>query len=288
MSRSESVSREELLELAWLEAMGLLDEVDGDRLNRLFHAASAAVQNEIRALQAKVVTEAALLADEVPDARLKGLAVTRIKDEQTAEQAALAPIASIGPRRTLTGSGAHQQAIEIIQLRAEYEVARGESSRWSRSAVLWRAASIVVGAMLLVSLYYNLASNHYAVRISQLALDANAREALIRELGPGYRDFAEGASLVRGLSSDLRGFSGAAAVYVNGRSGNSMVVAFGLREEARYTVRVIAEDGRAIELGSLVPSGHATLLRIDRNDGGQLAFARWEIVDASGEVVLHS
>ncbi|MBX3356233.1 MAG: hypothetical protein KF724_11125 [Phycisphaeraceae bacterium] len=287
MSSSESVSREELLDLAWLEAIGVLDEVDCDRMNRLFHAASTALQNEVRAVQASVVAELARHEEEEPAVNLRGTAITRVRDAMTAEQAALAPIASIGPRRG-GASPDPDQAIEIVRLRAECESTRSDVSRWSRAAVIWRAASIVVGALLLVSLYYNLASNYYAVRIGQLALDANARDALIRELGPGYRDFVDAATMVRGLAATQRGFSGAATVYVNSRSNQSLVVVFGLREEARYTVRLVSDDGRAVNVGTIVPSGPVALLRVDGVDGMQLAFSRWEIVDSAGEVVLRT
>ena len=55
--------REELLELASLDALGLLDEFDSAHFTRSFHAAPASVQDEIRRLQASIATDAALLSD---------------------------------------------------------------------------------------------------------------------------------------------------------------------------------------------------------------------------------
>jgi len=288
MSSPESISREELLELARLEAHGALDEVDSERLNRLFHLASAVLQSEIRALQASICADEVLLSDEEPATRLRGVTLMRVRDENTAEQAALAPIASIGPRRPGLHGLNPEREIELVELRVGIESTRQDATRWNRTAVMWRAASIVLGALLLVSLYYNLASNFYAVRIGQLALDANARETLMREIGPTYRDFTDAGCLVRGLASSERGFSGSATVYVNRRSGEAMVVAFGLPEEARFTVRVIGDDGVVTEFGTLTASGHATVLRLEGGDASQLAFARWEIVDQSGVVVLRT
>lgn len=288
MSLPESVSRDQLLELARLEALGVLEEVDSDRLNRLFHVASAALQTEVRALQASICSDESLLSEEEPPVRLRGVAIMRVRDECTAEQAALAPIASIGPRRGGAVGSNEDQAIELVRVRAAFESTRQDLARWNRTAVMWRAASIVAGALLIVSLYYNLASNLYAVRIGQMAMDSNARETLMREIGPTYRDFTDGASFVRGLASTERGFSGSATVYVNRRSGQAMIIAFGLPEEARFTVRLVNEDGTTADLGTLVSSGQATVLRVDSGDSYQMAYGRWEIVDQSGAVVLRT
>jgi len=287
MSALESMSHEELVELAILEAMGVLDEVDSAALNRLFHSQTVAVQSEIRALQASIAADPSLLSNEVPRAELRGLSLTRVRDEMAADHAALAPLATIGPRR---GGSADttEQLIELVQLRAAHSSVQGEASRWNRTAVLWRAASIMVGALLMVSLYYNLASNQYSVRIGQLALDANAREELARALGSSYRDFAEGGCLVRGLSAARPGFSGSVTAYVNRRSGDAMIIAFGLPEEIRYSVRAVSEDGSVTELGTIVPSSHHTVLRLSGADSFQLAFARLEVVDPSGMVVLRT
>ncbi|MBM4112943.1 MAG: hypothetical protein FJ253_06155 [Phycisphaerae bacterium] len=281
------MSREELVELSILEAAGLLDEVDSTLLNRLFHAAPPALQAEVRALQASIASSPTLLADDEPHAELGARCVMRIKDEMAADHAALAPIATIGPRRPVPVSAA-DQVIELVELRASNHAMRTDALRWSRAAVMWRAASVVIGALLLVSLYYNLASNLYSVRIGQLALDANAREELARVLGTSYREFAEGGCLVRGMSAAQVGFSGAATAYVNRRTGEALVVAFGLPEEIPYTVRIVADNGQATDVGLLRASNHTTLLRITNADGFQLAFGRLEIVDPSGAVILHS
>lgn len=287
MSNSDSVSREELMELAVLEAAGLLDDVDSSLLNRLFHAAPPSLQTEVRALQAAIAADSTMLSDEEPRIDLRGRVITRIRDEMSADQAALAPIATIGPRRASSMSST-EQVIELVELRAAQHATRAESMRWNRAAVMWRAASVVVGALLLVSLYYNLASNLTSVRIGQLALDASTREELTRMLGTSYREFAEGNCHVRGFAAERVGFSGAATVHVNRRTGDALVVAFGLPEEIEYTVRLVNDDGTATEVGSIKSAGHTTVLRVVGGDGLRLAFNRIEIVDPAGNVVLHS
>lgn len=67
-----------------------------------------------------------------------------------------------------------------------------------------------------------------------------------------------------------------------------MIIAFGLPEEIRYSVRAVSEDGSVTELGTIVPSSHHTVLRLSGADSFQLAFARLEVVDPSGMVVLRT
>lgn len=287
MTLPENVSREELLELAKFEAQGVLDEVDCERLNRLFHSATPALQSEIRAVQAVLCADETLHSAEEPDPRLRAMALTRVRDEIAAEQAALAPVATIGPRRAGAGASVTnpEQTIEIVRLRAACESIRGDLGRWNRTAIMWRAASIMLAALLVVSLYYHFAVSASAVRIGQLALEANARDELMRELGPLYRDFVDGSSTVRGLAANQRGFSGSVNVFVNRTKNQSLIVAHGLPQEIRFTVRVVADDGTVTEVGPLMASGPTTVLRVD---GAELlhAFGRWEVVDASGAVVL--
>lgn len=287
MTLPDNVSREELLELAKFEAQGVLDEVDCERLNRLFHGATPVLQAEIRAVQASLCAEEMLLASDEPDTRLRAMALTRVRDEIAAEQAALAPVATIGPRHAVavTGVTNPEQTIEIFRLRAACESARGDLARWNRTAIMWRAASFVLGALLVVSLYYHFAVSSSAVRIGQLALEANARDELIKELGPLYRDFVDSSSMVRGLSAKQRGFSGAASVFVNRSQHQSLIIAHGLPQEIRFTVRLVADDGTITEVGPMMASSATTVLRVD---GADLlhAFGRWEVVDASGAVIL--
>ena len=93
---SDNPSRDELRELATLEVIGCLDEVESARLERLFEAARPSVQSEVRALQAQIAVEPSLRsAEAVPeDLRLRVLArlATAIEEAERAQ----APLASIG------------------------------------------------------------------------------------------------------------------------------------------------------------------------------------------------
>ncbi len=61
MSPPTPMTREELIELAALDALGLLDEYESALFTRSFHHAPAAVQKEIKDLQAAVTADPSLL-----------------------------------------------------------------------------------------------------------------------------------------------------------------------------------------------------------------------------------
>ncbi|MFZ9916151.1 MAG: hypothetical protein ACO3IB_12575, partial [Phycisphaerales bacterium] len=96
MHGSEEPTRDELLELATLEALGQLDEVEEARLDRAFRAASPSLQDEIRELQLRVATDPALRSSEPPPSSLRLRTLARVAHAIEEDAAAAAPIATIG------------------------------------------------------------------------------------------------------------------------------------------------------------------------------------------------
>lgn len=93
---AKPMSRDELLELAPLDALGLLDDFEAALFDRSFHHAPAAVQAEVSALQAEVAAMVGSLVREEPAAVLRSKVLVRIgaEVEEIAEQ--LKPLAHIG------------------------------------------------------------------------------------------------------------------------------------------------------------------------------------------------
>ena len=288
MSLPESMSREEMLELAQLDALGLLDEFESQAFNRYFHRATAALQEEIRALQAVIAADTSLLPAEEPVDTLGPRVVRAVKDSVAAEQAALAPIASIGPRRQFGAGHDAGQGMELMEARLVQQEARADAMRWTRSARTWRAASFVLGGLFLVSMYFNALTSRQAVVIGQLALNASTHRELARKIRARSGDLIENASVVRGMAPARGGVNGSATAYVD-RRGNAFVLALGLMEDAGpYTIRVVDEKGVATTVATFEVHQPVTAVRIDHADGMQLAFARLEILDATGAVVLRT
>lgn len=152
MNDSHSISsRDELLELAALDALGVLDAVESARFERAFDAAAPSLQAEARAVQDKVALDPTLLSDEAAPASLRLRTLARVADAIEADAAA--PIATIGPVRTQRASGASAQLIDrdVLVREVMERAAREQSPRQH----LWRAASLFLFAALLVALYFN-------------------------------------------------------------------------------------------------------------------------------------
>ena len=115
MTDSPNITRDEMLELAIADAMGVLDTVDSARFERAFAAAVPSLQAEVRAMQDRVVADRALLSDELPPASLRLKTLARVASAIEHERAAAAPIATIGPTRVTRG----MQGVRADEVRLE-------------------------------------------------------------------------------------------------------------------------------------------------------------------------
>ena len=80
MTSPEPMTRQELLELAALDALGLLDRYEAALYTRSFHYASAPVQDEIVRLQAEIVSDESLLPEEEPDDSLRERVLRKVAE----------------------------------------------------------------------------------------------------------------------------------------------------------------------------------------------------------------
>lgn len=136
MTSPEPMTREELLELAALDAFALLDDYESALFTRSFHHAPAAVQDEIQEIQAAFASEAALLPDAEPTPDLRQQVLDAVAKAVESEAVGFSPLAMIGRTRP-----------------AEKETA-GRIGLGS-SAQIWRAAAFVLAGVVLVSAYFN-------------------------------------------------------------------------------------------------------------------------------------
>ena len=67
----EQYNYKQLIELAVLDAHGLLEPIESDLFNRSFHDAPVAIQDEIIQMQRDIALDESLLPNETPRASLK-------------------------------------------------------------------------------------------------------------------------------------------------------------------------------------------------------------------------
>ena len=286
MNSPELLRREELIEQASLDALGLLDAFEAAHYAKSFHAAPASVQEEIRQLQAEIATDASLLSDEEPPAGLRGRVMGAVMDSIEHETRELQPIATIGSRaRRVAATGATATAADIAGVVRD-ERMHLQYRSMQRSVAVWRAASVALAASLLGSFLWLNVITHEAMSIAQLAQGQATQAQLIEMLGSDYATFSTDKTMrIRSLAA-LAGEPGAAILYCDPKNGDGYLVGFGLAQVGTYTIRSIADDGTTITLGQVIGGSRVTATRLARVDSTRLAHSRIEVVDDTGRPIL--
>ena len=92
MTTPSPMTREELLELAALDAFGLLDDYEAALFTRSFHHAPVAVQDEIKELQASFASDPVFVPDVQPATDLRHRVLDRVSKAIETESVELAPL----------------------------------------------------------------------------------------------------------------------------------------------------------------------------------------------------
>jgi hypothetical protein len=129
MTSPQTMTRQELLEHAALDALGLLDQFEADLYTRSFHHAPAAVQDEVLRLQAEIASDESLVASVAPDSALRERVLRAVAEAMERDAATLGPIASIGRAQSAAEASDHRR----LALSASGRPARSPSWRWATS-----------------------------------------------------------------------------------------------------------------------------------------------------------
>ena len=158
MTDGTNISREELLELASADALGVLDEVDSARFEKAFLAATPSVQAEVRAHQDRIACAPDLLASEQPPASLRLKTLARVA--AAVEENAAAPIATIGPARARAeGRGSIDRDAIVREILERTALERRPTQH------VWRAAALFLFAALVVALYFESQQRQISARL---------------------------------------------------------------------------------------------------------------------------
>ncbi len=272
MTSPEPMTRQELLELAALDALGLLDRYEAALYTRSFHYASAPVQDEIVRLQAEIVSDESLLPLDEPDSSLRERVLRKVAEAIEREASEFAPLATIGRRRR-HGPGE-----------------TGGHLAFGASGQFWRAAAFVMAGAVVVLAYFSSEANRTSNEIARLAL-TNDTEQLAVVLGPMGRGFVVGDSQKIALRPKKTGDNVVGAVYVNETTKLAFVFFDGLKRTNSddYTLRVVLEDGSNENLQTFRSSGIFSGFKVANLSASLLAsITKWEITDLAGAVILTS
>jgi hypothetical protein len=274
MTSPAPYTREELVELAALDALGLLDDYEAAHYTRSLLDAPATVQDEIRELQAQIAADQDLLPVEEPEAALRQQvlgAVARALDE---EASMFAPLATIGRNRA----------------RGEAGGGRGLGP----SGQFWRAAAFVLAGVGVVMAYFWSEVQRQSNRIAELALSNLTDHALATLVGPPVTEFLGDATATRVVLVAAREGSGAWANAIVREDGMGFLIFEKLpwSQDSEYALQVTLADGTSHTIRRFDSVSGAGIGGIVFDTAGlavsTLGTATWEVVTRSGVAILTS
>jgi hypothetical protein len=274
-------TREELLQLAPLEALGLLDELEDHRFARGFEVATPTVQDEIRDLQAAVAVEFGSAGVEGPERALRFKTLAAMSAAVEADDESCAPIASIGERAAMQMRRRSQLVVEGDAIAAT------RRDRDRRSSIFWRAAALALGSGLLVTLYFTNQLSSTARNLAQLVLLDLNKSDLRSQIGPSYSKFIESGS-ASAISLGSQSGSGAGVLFIEPSSNEALFLAFDIGDQVG-PFRLIARDatsGEEIELA--VVDSFSKLAAVQFDLGSVPAGSNFVLMDVNGEEILSS
>jgi hypothetical protein len=285
MNMNSEITMTELVELATLDAFGLLPPVDAVRFERAFMAAPADVQSELRRLQSNFAENELLLPDEEPDAALRQRVLAAVSHTIEVESDRLAPLATIGQTANVDAVDAHFDATDTGATMPNATL-RSHASVWT-----WRmAALILLGVTISLAIF-----GSDAYRQSKLLANAYIGKVTIdtieEQVGPQFTEFVANPNCHMHYMVSTNGI-GMIRVAVNERTGEAFVLgldldpAIGLGE-----LRLVDKQGNAhaiAMIGSDEPVTGQFIQSLDMQLFAADTFDRLELVDVNGAVVMRS
>jgi hypothetical protein len=265
MNDSHSISsRDELLELAALDALGVLDAVESARFERAFDAAVPSLQAEARSIQDKVALDPMLLSDEAAPASLRLRTLARVADAIEADAAA--PIATIGPVRTQRASGASAQLVDRDALVREVMERAAREQRPRQH--IWRAASLFLFAALLVALYFNSQQRELSERLVAYADNRMVDEA-VRALARTTKSFDFTAAREVAVFENGMPVQGVHAFF-DDASNRMVVYGLGVSSDSGTARVVCGADANAVMVVAAVVEnrGFSVMFDVPRDSAG--------------------
>ncbi|MBM4110798.1 MAG: hypothetical protein FJ254_05495 [Phycisphaerae bacterium] len=276
-------TRDELLELAELDALGALEPAEQARFERGLRDASPTLRAELHAVQDAAVLDPIGMCDVEPEAGLKYKVMARIADAVTASETELAPIASIGrpaaPQRVApiaapapatvslpapaplapAASAATTRDADVLERvtqaaeQTELERLRAMLDRARNHGYMLRAACIALASCLVVAGYALARQDSYAKEVTIAAISASSREDLKALLGPSVEPFLRDGIPSTALSGAAPSSTGGVIVWADPVTGSAFLAMVGLDASRKFEL-VARDAGQGTDL-TIVATG---------------------------------
>ena len=275
MTSVEPMTPRQLLELASLDALGLLDDVESALYTRSFHDAPATVQDEVLRLQVVIANDHLLLPGEDPDPDLRERVLKAVADA-LARDDSLAPLARIGRQRRERDRDGNGRRVHI---------------RLGGSGQFWRAASFALAGVSLIMGYFLAIGRQASNELYDAFIWDDTKKLAVLLTAPATEFLLDESEKVN-LEPVDDSAEYDASLYVNHEAGRVLILVSDLPDT----------DGRGYQLQAIAngsmeptvlkrfhcPAGFGGV-RIDELSVTLLATAvKWQIATIDGTVLLTS
>ena len=287
MSDSDRITFQQLCELADLDVLGLLEDVERSAFEQGFNQSTPLEQDQLRERQALLVTR--LLSDsatedsEGPSEELRERVLDAIHSENARLEASLAPLARIGRRRRERTHRSDSAESAFISAGADQTIRLRQAAR---SATIWRAASFGLMAGLLASLIAGVWISKDAQEANRLASQQSASEQLKERYSVDLDSMllANEDQHVLGLATEVA-TNGGLTVRLDKANNTVDLVVFGLKPGEYFVDYTI--DGQRNRIPFRLDH-RATVISLSNIPDGlasTLASSSWSITDLDGNTV---
>ncbi len=231
---NETYNYKQLLELAVLDAYGLLEPIEEDLFNRSFHNATASIQDEIKQIQEEIALDHSLLPTDMPSSSLRKKVLDAISETADKEAQRLAPLALIGARASAAQANFGS----------------------SRATTVWRTAAVVLFGVAIVLAIITLDVRRKAHQNAQIALNSATNTELYELVGHKFSEFVGNPYCqVTRLEREDGNSSGYLRVALNERFGDGFVIGIDLEEDEEIIIQGTNATGEVIELARITADG---------------------------------
>ncbi len=231
---NETYNPKQLLELAVLDAYGLLEPIESDLFNRSFHDAPETIQDEIKQMQESLALDDSLLPADMPPVSLRKKVLDAVAETADKEAQRLAPLALIGARASAA--------------QAKFGT--------SKQATLWRTAAVVLLGVTVVLSIITLDAQRKANQSAQIAINTSTNNAINEMIGSEFAKYVGNpyCQVVR-LEREDGNATGYLRVAMNERFGNGYVIGIDLEDNEEIIIQGTTKDGEVLELARIFADG---------------------------------
>ena len=230
---NEVQNYKQLIELAVLDAYGLLDPIESDVFTRAFHDAPASIQDEIIQMQRDFAIDDSLLPTDAPNPALKKQVLQAVAEAADQEARRLAPLALIGARASAMRG----------------KLGTTKHTYWRTAALILFGIAIVLGIMAVES-------NQRATRVAQVAMNLDATSTITDVVGAEFKSFLNNPYChVTRLERENGDNDGYLRVAINEQYGGGYVIGLDLLDGEEIIIQGTTANGEVIELAHIIGDG---------------------------------